>query len=334
VRRSLAAGEAGLVTGLAGQQLVAQLQLLSANLILIGPSLELTHKDQMDKLNHALMAACRLDCIDLASRVNMLQIIELRSMNWRPNENVTTYYKQKLAQIQKETGGIGKEAVRAQTAPVVPATSPVTSGNNVFFKELPTVSQPQKSNPELKTEAVPKEIRKSSISALPGGGHEAVVVVRGEQLVVTGGSADLVRTAKIVLNEFFNICPPGEESKEAAFPLILPPKVRQEPGESWDRREQRPSGDPGQQEVVVEDEEPSTIELVKPEICYDKASLLAMSRSPLCKVSPGSWEEVARELPGVVRRQPGSATSLPGPTSKLIQREMEGLRRQEEAKNV
>ena len=44
VRRSLAAGEAGLVTGLAGQQLVAQLQLLSANLILIGPSLELTHK--------------------------------------------------------------------------------------------------------------------------------------------------------------------------------------------------------------------------------------------------------------------------------------------------
>ena len=54
-----------------------------------------------------------------------------------------------------------------------------------------------------------------------------------------------------------------------------------------------------------------------------------MSKSPLCKVTPSTLTEVTKDLPGVVRR-----ADRAGPTSKIIQREMEGLRKQEEAKNV
>ena len=47
---------------------------------------------------------------------------------------------------------------------------------------------------------------------------------------------------------------------------------------------------------------------------------------------------LAKELPGVVRRGQDAVTRplgpTQGPTSKLILREMEGLRRQEEAKHV
>ena len=72
-----------------------------------------------------MVAACRDDGLDLVCRVHMLEIIELRladhrsgifcfdairaicfylahmsrSMGWLTNENVTNYYKQKLAQI-------------------------------------------------------------------------------------------------------------------------------------------------------------------------------------------------------------------------------------------
>ena len=79
----------------------------------------------MDKLLSAMVAACRDDGLDLICRVHMLEIIELRledlrrssfchnafgvicfylahvsrSMGWQTNENVTNYYKQKLAQI-------------------------------------------------------------------------------------------------------------------------------------------------------------------------------------------------------------------------------------------
>merc|ERR1712179_303911 len=75
------------------------------------------------------------------------------------------------------------------------------------------------------------------------------------------------------------------------------------------------------------DSEGGTIALVKPEISYAKQELMAMSKSPLCKMAPSTWNEVTKDLPGVVRR-----ADRAGPTSKIIQREMEGLRKQEEGR--
>ena len=85
-----------------------------------GPHLEHLYKDQLDKLGIALRNACRDDELDLVSdvmgcdvmgwevlnslfqvsRVHILEIIELRAMNWQPNENVTAFYKQKLSQLE------------------------------------------------------------------------------------------------------------------------------------------------------------------------------------------------------------------------------------------
>jgi len=102
--------------GLASRQydktMVGQVASLCAGLKRQGSALEASHKEQMDKLLSAMVAACRDDELDLVTRVHMLEVIELRSMGWQTNENVTNYYQQKLAQI---------EAPRPATAPARPS---------------------------------------------------------------------------------------------------------------------------------------------------------------------------------------------------------------------
>merc|ERR1719228_463719 len=73
---------------------------LCATLKKSGPQLEHLYKDQLDKLGNAQRNACKDDQLDLVSRVHLLEIIELRAMNWQANENVTAFYKQKLAQLE------------------------------------------------------------------------------------------------------------------------------------------------------------------------------------------------------------------------------------------
>ena len=51
------------------------------------------------------------------SRVHILEIIELRAMNWQPNENVTAFYKQKLSQLEY-SGHLDQ----------IPPTTPCTPG--------------------------------------------------------------------------------------------------------------------------------------------------------------------------------------------------------------
>jgi len=265
--------------------LLHKLQILSANLKISGSALERTHKDTMDKLNHALMSACRLEQFSLVSRLHMLELLELRSMNWQPNENVVNYYKQKLAQIESNTS-----SGQSQTAPPMSnLLDPAAKDFNPFrasFQETQTISK-QELQPVNHASSPPPELKDQEKRTF-----SVNVKIRNEELTVTGASIDLVKTAKIVLHEFFNICPPSKaetESEELEAPVVF----------------------------------------VKPDITYNKQELLAMSKSPLCRKTPVSWDNIVKELPGVARR-PERA----GPTSKLILREMEGLRKQEEAKNV
>jgi len=325
VRKSLAVkGDGG-----DGEQIVGQLQLMSANLKISGPTLENTHKDQMDKLNNSLMAACRLDSINLVARVHMLEIIELRSMCWLPNENVTNYYKQKLAQIEFEANSTS--STKAQTAPV--SLNPSAPDFNPFgrsFDSKRPSTQIRKSSSECKKEPSKDETLKShgleegktnliATTSQPKSDaeFECVVKVGNDELKISGVSVDLVKTAKIVLHEFFDICPPEDAIMESP-----PPELDEK--SSGARRKNISGGS-----TKSTDSDNGSLSLIKPEISYEKHELMAMSKSPLCKVTPTTWNAVTKDLPGVVRR-----ADRAGPTSKIILREMEGLRKQEEAKNV
>ena len=58
--------------------------------------------DQVDRCYVSLRNGCRDDRLSLASRYRLLEVIELRAMNWQPNDNLVNYYKQKLALIEAE----------------------------------------------------------------------------------------------------------------------------------------------------------------------------------------------------------------------------------------
>jgi len=124
------------------RQVIHGLLSLCSTLKRSGPQIENLYKDQLDKLGIALRNACRDDELDLVSRVHILEIIELRAMNWQPNENVTAFYKQKLNQLEYSnhldqipplTPGIMSPELMCQTAPVMlnptaPDFSPLHGG--------------------------------------------------------------------------------------------------------------------------------------------------------------------------------------------------------------
>ena len=141
----------------------------------------------------------------------------------------------------------------------------------------------------------------------PTSTHSEVVMVGGEQLQVSGSSADLVRTARVVLHEFFNVCggpqtdPMGRSSdsvgsQDAA--MVSPPRSKNNSGESSDTGPVT-----GTKELLdEEDDDGPELVLTKPELCYEKETLLQLSKSPLCRATPERWSELVADLPGVVRR--------------------------------
>ena len=230
-------------------------------------------------------------------------------MNWSPTDNVVNYYKQKLAQIEAN-----QPPPQARTAPVQSSNSK-TEEFNPFKSSFQSNQNSLNNNntnitPNNNYELSKDEVKVERIVESDPKKFSLSLKVRDEEIVVTGSSVELVKTAKIVLNEFFNICSP-ESSPGGRGDEVLGAEALVNKEEDSDDMQ-----DPG-------------IELVQPKISYKKDELLAMAKSPYCQQLPDQWPNIVKELPGVVRRQERA-----GPTSKLILREMEGLRKQEEAKNV
>ena len=95
------------------------------------------------------------------------------------------------------------------------------------------------------------------------------VRIGDDVLTVSGDNVELVKTAKIVLNEFFNVIPSAGSTGDGAAKT----------GDNLD--------DHLEDEEEEEEEEASTIELIPPKISYNKEQLMAMATSPFSLQSPG-----------------------------------------------
>lgn len=142
----------------------------------------------------------------------------------------------------------------------------------------------------------------NNLHQAPTTSHWEIVMVGGEQLRVSGGSAELVRTARVVLHEFFNACggpqtdTMGRSSESVGSQdtaMASPPRSKNNSGESYDM---------GAKELLDEEDDGPELVLTKPELCYEKETLLQLSKSPLCRATPERWSELVADLPGVVRR--------------------------------
>ncbi|KAF2356477.1 K domain type 1 [Trinorchestia longiramus] len=82
---------------------------LCENLKMFGPQLENVFKDQLDQCYVWLRTGCRDDRLSLAARYRLLEIIELRAMNWKPNQNLISYYQTKLQHIEAEEAAMEEQ---------------------------------------------------------------------------------------------------------------------------------------------------------------------------------------------------------------------------------
>ena len=103
------------------------------------------------------------------------------------------------------------------------------------------------------------------------------ISIRDERITITGSSLDLVKTAKIVLHEFFNVIPTEEKNpeKEEEMSRLATTASRPSSTESSFKTAKSEKED---------EEEEAGIELVKPKISYNKQELMEMARSPFCQV--------------------------------------------------
>ena len=73
---------------------------LLANLRLHGPQLENVSKDTLDRALVIFRNASQDERLNIMTRLNLLQLIELRAKSWQVSDGANTYYKHKATNVE------------------------------------------------------------------------------------------------------------------------------------------------------------------------------------------------------------------------------------------
>jgi hypothetical protein len=80
---------------------LSQLASLCTGLKTVGPLLDITYKDKMDIMQTLLTKICQDSQLDLVLRLQVLEVIELRTLGWKSNEVVDNYYQERFTQFEE-----------------------------------------------------------------------------------------------------------------------------------------------------------------------------------------------------------------------------------------
>ena len=68
----------------------------------VGKELDKRHKEMMDTMQDLLTKVCQDTQLNLELRLQVLEVIELRTLSWVRNETVDDYYQQRYAQFEEK----------------------------------------------------------------------------------------------------------------------------------------------------------------------------------------------------------------------------------------
>jgi len=68
----------------------------------VGKELDKRHKEKMDTMQDLLTKVCQDTQLNLELRLQVLEVIELRTLSWVRNETVDDYYQQRYAQFEEK----------------------------------------------------------------------------------------------------------------------------------------------------------------------------------------------------------------------------------------
>lgn len=102
---------------------------LLANLRLHGPQLEIISKDTLDRAFVIFRNASQDERLNIMTRLNLLELIELRAKSWEVSDGTNTYYKHKATNVEPDV--IGDPSLLSTSPPglslgqqVIPSLSP------------------------------------------------------------------------------------------------------------------------------------------------------------------------------------------------------------------
>ena len=67
----------------------------------VGHLLEAEHSEKLDRLQGFLTEICKDSAVDITLRLNILEIIELRSLSWCSNPQLERFYQEKVAHFEQ-----------------------------------------------------------------------------------------------------------------------------------------------------------------------------------------------------------------------------------------
>lgn len=73
---------------------------LTANLRLLGPQMEVVSKDILDRAFVIFRNASQDERLTILTRLNLLELIELRAKGWQTSEDINSYYKSKASHVE------------------------------------------------------------------------------------------------------------------------------------------------------------------------------------------------------------------------------------------
>ena len=99
-------------------QMMIKMSDLCSRLKLVGSELELSNKVELDELQNELVKLCQDSFLDLEVRLQILELIELRSFGWKPNKGMEEFYIEKFneARKAKEMSMKNPESVNVSTS--------------------------------------------------------------------------------------------------------------------------------------------------------------------------------------------------------------------------
>ena len=66
-----------------------------------GRQLEETEKEQLDQIQEELARLCQYSSLHLELRLQLLELIELRSLGWESNESMESFYRDKFEEVEE-----------------------------------------------------------------------------------------------------------------------------------------------------------------------------------------------------------------------------------------
>ena len=137
----------------------AQLSSLCVGLKQVGRHLELSHASTLDALQQQLTALCQDPAVDIVLRLQLLEVVELRTLGWQRNPQLESYYRER----QQQHGGSGG----AEEGPVAVRPALAMAQDWVLVKGVQIVIKSEDAIAVAKSKQVLEEFFTREIDSVP-----------------------------------------------------------------------------------------------------------------------------------------------------------------------